>query len=263
LAIYNIFFHPLRSFPGPLSHKISVIPRDAYLVSGRLAHHVLDLHARYGSVVRVSPNELAFSDPQAWKDIYGHKAQGQDEFSKFLGFYRPIRTKTPASIISAPRAEHAHVRRQLAHGFSDRSMRAQEPIIGAYVDLLVRRLRENGQGGSRALNMREWLNWTTFDIIGDLGFGSSFGCLEGSDYHPWVRLITKVIKATGYIQVMYDFSGTEIVTWIRNSGVWKSRSEHRDLVKAKVQQRMELGAERPDLIEGLLKKHETKVSIRR
>ncbi|KAI0132848.1 cytochrome P450 [Xylariales sp. AK1849] len=256
-AVYNVFFHPLASFPGPLSHRISEIPRVSYLVSGKLAFHVTDLHTKYGSVVRISPNELAFCDPQAWKDIYGHKQQGQEEFHKFLGFYRPIKESTkPASIISSPREEHALLRRQLSHGFSDRSMRGQAPIIGAYVDLLIRRLHEYGEGGAKALNMCEWLNWTTFDIIGDLGFGSSFGCLEKSDYHPWVRLITGAIKLGSYLKAMHALGGSQLATWIINSGIWRSRGEHRRLVRAKVVQRMKLRAERPDLIEGLLRKQE-------
>ncbi|KAI1402548.1 putative cytochrome P450 monooxygenase [Hypoxylon fuscum] len=254
-AVYNVFFHPLASYPGPISHRISVIPRTAYLMRGELPFHVTNLHTKYGPVVRIAPNELAFCDPQAWKDIYGHKQRDQEEFPKYDGFYQPIKT-TPVTIMSASRDEHALLRRQFSHGFSDRSMKGQEPIIGAYVNLLIQRLREHGEGGSRALNMCEWFTWTTFDIIGDLGLGSSFGCLEKSSYHPWVGLISKAIRSGTYVQAISALGGQQLVTWIVQSGVWKSRQEHRRLVKAKVMQRMELGAERPDLIEGLLKKQE-------
>lgn len=226
---------------------------------GELPFHVTNLHTKYGPVVRIAPNELAFCDPQAWKDIYGHKQRDQEEFPKYDGFYQPIKT-TPVTIMSASRDEHALLRRQFSHGFSDRSMKGQEPIIGAYVNLLIQRLREHGEGGSRALNMCEWFTWTTFDIIGDLGLGSSFGCLEKSSYHPWVGLISKAIRSGTYVQAISALGGQQLVTWIVQSGVWKSRQEHRRLVKAKVMQRMELGAERPDLIEGLLKKQEEWVS---
>lgn len=30
------------------------------------------LHEKYGPVIRFSPNELSYTDPQAWKDINGH-----------------------------------------------------------------------------------------------------------------------------------------------------------------------------------------------
>ncbi|KAK8042505.1 cytochrome P450 [Apiospora phragmitis] len=256
IAVYNGLFHPLASFPGPLSHRVSIIPRIVYLVTGRLAFHVANLHAKYGAVVRISPNELAFCEPQAWKDVYGHRRQGQEEFSKYLGFYRPIKGESPASIMSAPRHDHTLLRRQLSHGFSDRSMRGQEPIIGSYVDLLIKRLRQHGGDGAKALNMREWLNWTTFDIIGDLGFGRSFGCLENSDYHPWVSIITRTVKIGSYIQALYELGGIQLVTWIVNSGIWRSRNEHKKQVNAKLIQRIQLDTERPDLIQGLLRKQD-------
>jgi cytochrome P450 len=217
-------------------------------------YRVADLHRQYGPVVRISPNDLSFVSPQAWKDIYGHRAHGEEEFPKDRQFYRMIK-QMPESLFSMhSREEHGQVRRQLAHGFSDRSMRGQEPIIGAYVDLLISRLHENAAGGANALNMREWLNWTTFDIIGDLGFGSSFDCLESRNYHPWVKAITQTIKASAILQGLTLIGLQQVVQWIVNSGVQGSRTQHRALLTEKLQKRIDLGAERPDLIEGLIRK---------
>jgi cytochrome P450 len=209
--------------------------------------------------VRLSPNELIFGDPQAWKDIYGHRAPGQEEFPKDQKVYRPL-GNVPASIISADRDMHGLIRRQLAHGFSDRSMREQAPIIGGYVDLLIRRLRENTDGGKNTLDMREWLNWATFDIIGDLGFGDSFGCLEKSDYHPWVKIITQSIKTGIVIQALSTLGLKPLANLFISSGLAKSRDQHRQLVDEKLKQRMELSVERPDFIEGLIKKKDEWVS---
>ncbi|KAL6808131.1 cytochrome P450 [Trichoderma camerunense] len=248
LFLYRLFLHPLRSFPGPVTHRISRLPRILHTIRGDLAFHVADLHARYGSVVRLSPNELAFCEPRAWKDIYGH----QDRV-KPASFYHAF-PDTPTTLINAKREEHAALRRCLGVGFSDRNMRAQEPIIGSYVDLLVRRLGENASKGP--LNMREWLNWATFDIIGDLGFGSSFGCLEGSSYNPWVALIAQMTMLNTFIIEAAMLGFRPVIQWILRSGFHKKRDEHRLLVKNKFLQRMELTVERADLIEGLLKKKE-------
>jgi hypothetical protein len=38
------------------------------------------------------------------------------------------------------------------------------------------------------------LQFFTFDVMGDLVFGESFGCLDSSDYHPWVKLIFDSVK---------------------------------------------------------------------
>lgn len=117
---------------------------------------------RYGPVVRIAPNELAYADPCAWRDIAGHNPKGEEN-GKWIEFYRPD-AAMPQNLISAERELHGQLRRQLAHGFSDRSMREQEPIIKSYIDLLVRRLKENCKGGLASLDMCQWYNFTTFDV---------------------------------------------------------------------------------------------------
>jgi hypothetical protein len=52
----------------------------------------------------------------------------------------------------------------------------------AYVDLLIRKLK--GVAAARTpTDMVKWINFTTFDLIGDLSIGKSFGCLNDSQYH--------------------------------------------------------------------------------
>ncbi|KAI0147946.1 cytochrome P450 ClCP1 [Hypoxylon sp. NC0597] len=249
---YNAFLHPLRSFPGPFLWRISAIPRYLRLLRGDLPLYMRELHAKYGPIVRIAPNEIAYSDPQAWKDIYGHRHNGQPELPKYDGFYRTV-DNMPRGLINAHREEHTLLRRQLAHGFSERSMQLQEPIIGQYVDLLIHRLQEQCNGGNTPLNMREWLNWTTFDLIGDLGFGSSFGCLEKSDYHPWVKLVANSVKQTSVLSAL---SGMGLRPLVRLALRLKKMSitDNQALVQAKLRQRIELGVERPDFLEGLIKK---------
>ncbi|KAI4861513.1 putative cytochrome P450 [Hypoxylon rubiginosum] len=180
LALYNGFLHPLRKYPGPLVHRMTIIPKAFNQIRGRLPLHVSELHGRYGPV----------------RDIYGYKTD-QEEFPKHRGFYR-VFNHFPTSIINADTNEHALLRRQLTVGFSDRAMREQEPIMGSYVDLLIPRLRDATQRDSRQ-NMQEWYTWTTFDMIGDLSFGvdGGFGCLKNASYNPWVKLINTSICQQG------------------------------------------------------------------
>jgi cytochrome P450 len=213
---------------------------------------VEELHKRYGPVVRVGPNELAFSSPQAWRDIYGHKKAGEEEFPKPAAFYR-IFNAMPLTVFNSDRNDHSMLRRQLAHGFSDRSMREQEPIIGSYVDLLISRLRDSVKNNSRQ-NIKEWFNWTTFDVIGDLSFGvdGGFGCLENSSYHPWVSLIATSIREIGVILALKSLGFDRPLQWLSQSGLLAD-SKHRAIVSEKVAQRMK-GGERPDFLEGLIRK---------
>lgn len=250
---YNCFLHPLRGYPGPLLWRISPFPRAWAQCRGTLAFDVARFQRRYGPVLRIGPSELAFVSDEAWKSIYGHRGAGEEENPKDLRFYR-LSNHIPHSILSAGRAEHGLLRRQLAYGFSERSLRGQEGIIGGYVDLLVRRLRENCDDGNAALNMREWYNWTTFDIIGNLGFGSDFQCLEKSTYSPWIRVITDTIKQGAWLQAIAYVGLEGVARWIISLAM-ASFQGHQNLSRQKVEQRIQLGkqGERFDFLDGLIK----------
>lgn len=64
--LYNLFLHPLRKFPGPIAHRASVLPIALRVALGRWTTELLPLTERFGPVVRVAPNELVFTDPDAW-----------------------------------------------------------------------------------------------------------------------------------------------------------------------------------------------------
>jgi len=65
-ALYNVFFHPLASYPGPKSAAASYVPQFIARGKGNI-QYVKKLHDKYGSVVRIAPNELSFTNPHAWK----------------------------------------------------------------------------------------------------------------------------------------------------------------------------------------------------
>lgn len=71
--LYRLLFHPLKSFPGPWTHKITDLPSAWKLSNGEQHSHYHRLAQKYGSVVRVAPNELLFTGPDAWEDIYGYR----------------------------------------------------------------------------------------------------------------------------------------------------------------------------------------------
>ena len=269
--IYNLYFHPLARFPGPVLWRATRLAYVVQMNRGRLAFDLLDLYTKYGSIVRIAPNELAFSEPDAWKDIYGHRVgavQGAEEMDKYHTFYR---TKGEVlSISSGDREYHGRLRRQLAHGFSERALREQEPLIGSYMTLLVERLREHcvdrehvdaesGLPTQKKLDMKTWYNWTTFDVIGDLVFGESFGSLERAKDDPWVEAINGSIQYLGIINGVKHMGLERLFMWLVKI-TNKNRAEHDRRMMDKLHRRVQMEKERPDLIEGLLKKREEWVS---
>lgn len=260
--LYNLFFHPLRRFPGPLLNRATVLPKLYHLSKGRLVYHVKDIHTHHGPVVRIAPNELAFTDPQAWRDIFSRQAAGggkvnpNEGLSPDMAFYNPFNDQPP-SIISSSDEAHRELRKRLSPGFSEKAMRAQEGLIESYVDLLMRRLRENSvdsAGRPTSVNMRDWIAYATFDIIGSLTFGEDFGCLEGSGYHPWIALVLGSFKGRVKIQIFKALGILTPANWImRRLGVgYKSRQMHFELTKSKTQKRIALGTGRDDFLDTLI-----------
>ncbi|CAN8104814.1 unnamed protein product [Discula destructiva] len=253
--IYNVFFHPLASYPGPFLWRASRLPFCINNLRGTLPFDVLPMFERYGPVVRIAPNELAYAYADAWKEIVGHNPKGEEN-SKFTPFYRPD-ANMPQDLISADRELHGKLRRQLAHGFSDRSMREQEPLIKGYIDMLMSGLRNHCENGKEALDMCMWYNFTTFDVIGDLAFGEPFGCLEKSARHPWIENMFHVSELGTFMQCATHYPSIKNLI-LRNipESYLKIHKYNTEFATSRVQKRMELGAERHDLIEGLLRKQD-------
>ncbi|KAJ5930882.1 cytochrome P450 monooxygenase [Penicillium verhagenii] len=252
-VIYNLFFHPLSRYPGPISHAISRLPYCYRACNGTLPFDMLEMHKQYGDIVRIAPDELAFSHPDAWKDIMGHK-NGQPEMAKANWFYRPI--PQPLHIANEDHEEHKRLRRQMAHGFSEKGMREQEPLIRKYVDLLLEKLHDASKTGGPIV-LSDWYNFTTFDIIGDLAFGEPFGCLQGSNYDDWMKSIFESGRFGTILQGLsfYPLLKNIMLAMVPES-LKEAQRKHTDLTKAKMNRRMAITEERPDLIEGLLKKRD-------
>lgn len=165
--MYNVFFHPLAKFKGPRLWSISRLPFIREILGGRLPYTVKNLHDQYGSIVRVAPDELSFLGSDAWKDIYAQKTflRGRIWGSRPPGV-------EAHNVISASMADHARFCRALQPAFLETAVREHEPTIHQYVNLLISRLSEAVEkhgGKSASVDLVQWINFTTFDIIGDLG----------------------------------------------------------------------------------------------
>ncbi|KAL0783331.1 hypothetical protein CaCOL14_001238 [Colletotrichum acutatum] len=248
LAGYNLFLHPLRRFPGPILQRASPLIWAWQHAIGYQAFRTQLLHDRYGPVVRISPNHLSFTDVTAWKDIYGFqigKELAENEIPKSQLFSTTIKN-LPTSIINAEREEHQRYRRALSHGFSDSSMRAQEGIIMKYIDKLISRLHENCDGKEAPINVEAWYNWTTFDIAGDLIFAQSFGCLDRSDYHPWIAFIFKTIRYNAIMTAMKYIGLDPVVQGLFWIGGLAAMMQLRESTDKMMQTRLDMDPDRSE-----------------
>ena len=100
---------------------------------------------------------------------------------------------------------HARQRRALSHSFSTVALVEQEGIINGYVTMLMECL-DRIATEKETFNMVNYLNFTTFDIIGDLAFGDPFGCLRTGEFSDWVSLIYETVKVGAFEQATRRFA---------------------------------------------------------
>lgn len=173
------------------------------MASGTLVPHFRELHEKYGPVVRVAPNELSYTSPEALKIIYGHRQPGEG-FRKNPAFFQPA-TNGVHSILTSEGEAHSSVRRKILPAFSDKALSDQTDILQHFTSLLINKLRERVEapGVSNSVDMFEWYIWTTFDLIGDLAFGEPFKCLEAASFTEWVALVFNAFKTFAFVNIRY------------------------------------------------------------
>lgn len=157
-VLNNVFLSPLRSIPGPFLAKLT----GEWLIfidfAGNRTSTIHKLHQKYGTAVRVGPNEVSFSNIGSVKDIYGQ----QTAFMK-----APIYDKMslpPLGIFSLrDRVAHSQRRKLLSHAFSQAALNDTEQTIHALIEKLIDRVKRNL---GKPLNMLLWFRCLSLDIVG-------------------------------------------------------------------------------------------------
>ena len=88
--------------------------------------------------------------------------------------------------------QHALIRKTMSYAFSAKAILEQEELIIKYADMLTIAIDEEGKSGP--INLVEMFNWTTFDILGELGFGEPFGSLQDRRVDERVAVIFDLMK---------------------------------------------------------------------
>lgn len=214
LVPYLLDPHAVRSYPGPFIAKFS----DAWLgwvsSQGHRSEVVHELHKKYGTYtpgwrenrdligglplgpfVRLAPNHVSISQPEALQIVYAH-GNGALK-SRFYDAFVSIRRGV---FNTRDRAEHARKRKVISHIFSPKSVVEFEPNVRLYVRQLIdqwNRLYKRAQEGEQGPEGEGWR--------GERGF-LFLDCLP-CKFQP--RLCLEVLYlASGYNYLAFDIIGT-------------------------------------------------------
>lgn len=145
----------------------------------------------------------------------------------------------------------------LSHGFSDRALKAQEPIIQTYVDLLIAQLLNqsiaSGEKGVVTLNIGEWYSFTAFDIISDLAFGKSFNSLENSRHHEWIRGSCRGVKFATLMTAFDHFGPAKaLVQKCIPMSIRRKAHTFSEFARKRIDERLKQDSDRPDFVSFIL-----------
>lgn len=136
------------------------------------------------------------------------------------------------------------------HAFSDQALRSQEPIINSYITLLISKLKAKAQADAEVDIMR-YINFTTFDILGDLCFGESFGALESEQYNEWMAALFKGVKLFPLFRLFRQYPILGLPFWMLVKifpQVLAARAKHDNYTIEKTAKRMERQTDRKDFM---------------
>ncbi|KAJ5537848.1 hypothetical protein N7494_007327 [Penicillium frequentans] len=185
VVVYNLLLHPLKEFPGPPLARCTSLWGFYWNLHGLRAHKIDNAHKRYGTIIRIAPNLLSFSDPEAVREIYNSK-----NFVKAEGFYRAKRIFQENHLLSfRDPAQHHQRRKLLSRGFSQATLTEFEPQIASKVSTLLDQWTKLSKQKD-AIDVYPWAHMFGFDVIYHLMFGIDPESLKRgkeSVIMPWLR----------------------------------------------------------------------------
>lgn len=174
--VYLLDRKGLRKFPAPAYAAVSSLWRISHNLRCRHFLAIHEAHGRLGTHVRIAPNHVSISDPNAMNDIYGHGA-GFLKDAWYDGGAGEHRNMADARV----KSEHQAKRKMLAHIFAQKTIANLEPVISETVANLVKQVDRHAISGEH-INIRRYLNYFTIDVFSDLLYGEPLGCLDrGTD----------------------------------------------------------------------------------
>jgi len=260
--IYNLYFHPLSHFPGPFLAKLTPLYDVYWFLYKKGGNVAMEryLHQKYGSIVRRTPNQLTFDDPKLLPIVYNRfadKGPAYDIFASTMGMLGIKKHR-----------DHAARRKMIAAPFSNTAVQNMRPLIEHRVDEWIAALGEFADSGED-FDASHWGEFLTYDIISELAFGEPLGFIkERADlnhlidaFHCGLIDFGVFTRMPGLLNFMDKCHLPHwLIHWFTpdapgNRGISTILKERDRLIDLRISQQGETKAEKPDILNHLLKAH--------
>ncbi|KAH7152666.1 benzoate 4-monooxygenase cytochrome P450 [Dactylonectria macrodidyma] len=245
MMLYRGFFHRLRRFPGPFMARFSNFYVTSLSAKNlHLYEEIQSLHKKYGDYVRIGPSEISINDPKAVSII--HSAQSKCGKGPWYNVLHPMVSLQ----MIRNKSEHIKRRKVWDRGFSAKALRDYEPRVIKHTENFMRQLEKMDNA---PVNITDWFNFYSFDVMGDLAWGKSFGMVDDGIKHYFMTSLHLDMKMNGLFSHMLWLFPIVKATPILNS-------EHKKFwnwVNSQVQERRKIKPESPDVFSWILESHDS------
>ncbi|KAK3940211.1 Pisatin demethylase, partial [Diplogelasinospora grovesii] len=159
----------LSHIPGPFPASITDLQRMLWVKTKR-AHLILqDVHEKYGEVVRIGPNNVVFSNPEAIPT------------SKFYVTLQPYTPKGGSlhAVFNTPDENiHRQLKTPIANFFTANNVLSYESRVDEVLAVLQDKLDSKYTGHDQVFELSSWMQFFAFDVMGTLSFSKRYGFLD-------------------------------------------------------------------------------------
>ncbi|KAK0702300.1 cytochrome P450 [Lasiosphaeris hirsuta] len=196
---------PLRTFPGPFLAGWTNLWRLYTAWSGRYPLKMLELHKKYGPVVRIGPNTLVLDYPELIRVIYGTDGKypkASPPTSRHpTEFYRSssavVNGKLHYTLFAEPdHDEHSRVKKPIAKYYTTGATLAVEPHMDRAIAEFCEQLDSrfvSGPSGTKQCDLWKWSLYLAWDLSSAIIFSRRFGYLnKGCDFDSTIKLSEQI-----------------------------------------------------------------------
>lgn len=187
-------WYRLRHIPGPFFGKFSYLWVAYITITGTQHDHLVNLNRRYGSLVRVGPNEVLVDDPDLIRKVSSTKNTYTKGNWYHGGKFNPYHD--PMFQIRDP-VQHDRLKAKLSPAYSGRDAPNLEAVVNRQVGSLIQLIKDkyiSAQGDYRPMEGNKVARLFTLDVISNLSLGQEFGYLKAdSDFHGIVKALNEHI----------------------------------------------------------------------
>ncbi|KAF8849213.1 cytochrome P450 [Acephala macrosclerotiorum] len=220
-GLYNLFLHPLRSYPGPWYTRISRFWYSYRFLRGTLSFDIKALHDKYGDVVRVAPDELSYANGDAWETIYGRIARpGSDTPSTFKLdplLYGSI-TASSDIVVDSGGTLHQNQKRGLVQAFTKKALSGYEYKQHSFSMIFISRIgsylssrtftpgTDPSSPPQKTLDLNAWFSNLALDLSAQIVLTQDLGAIKMlPEPHPGIKALQKGAWAVGLFMQIQRF----------------------------------------------------------